>query len=126
MADATEPVDVGAAGEGGSSSEEDSNELPPPPPTAANLNEHLVGMGWMMKKSRQLKGRFQKRFFRVDGESLKHYANTGVSKTVRAVLVADVRRRRSRSLPSHSVARFLRPLTSTSASCPHPLSRRRR
>jgi hypothetical protein len=86
MADAAERVDTDA-GEAGSSSEE---EPPPPPPEAANLNEHLMGEGWMMKKSRQLKGRFQKRYFRVDGESLSHYANNGVSKTVRAVAPVPV------------------------------------
>ena len=67
-------------------------EAPPPPPEAVNLNTHLVGEGWLMKLSRQRKGMLQKRYFRVDGDSISHYAHNGKAKASKTpLMLADLR-----------------------------------
>jgi hypothetical protein len=86
-----------AEGEGGG----EEPEAPPPPPEAVNLNTHLVGEGWLMKLSRQRKGMLQKRYFRVDGDSISHYAHNGKAKASKTpLMLADLRHIRIPSVES--------------------------
>ena len=78
------PADHEEVGDNAEDTEGTEDLQPPPPPLeTTNLNQHLVGEGWLLKKSRKKKGKFQQRYFRVDGEALSHYANNAVNKTVR-------------------------------------------